>query len=405
MCSCTSASPSLGTTWAASVPHDLTDTIAAAVGVQPVRAQAPLKLSAQQMQQQSCKTVQQTFTVISNSSSNSGPEICGSLGCSAGRSLADNRSDAIASTHHVTNLHHSSRRSCQQPVPIRRPTVAEIRAASPADCSGFEQLSDASCSSVTGSLKAVHIPQQQQWGAAAAGRHGSSSSWTAVFDDMDDLQTPKHELTPHSRSSSLSEPESEGMDEKEQYFEVPSSSHVWEALSNPHSQDEQQQLLCQIWSQLHLPVQPEEEQCEPVSAGYLGSHSNSCCSDDEAHCSRWPPLRSSFDSSCYSSSDASPTMASSSQASSICSSGSRRSSEKRVSWGTVTEYKLPPEPQYSWVWGVVPGWLQMSSSRNSKVSAAGCSRSDMVVAGAAAAGLVVAVAGAAVMAYARRPAS
>lgn len=398
MCSCPSSTSS-STTWAASVPADLTDTIAAAVGVQPVRAQAPLRLSA--LEQPQAASLSQTSLVARTETAGFGPGSTAS-DYGAGMPIAAVNSDisfgtacsaASACGHNTANA--------QAAVSNRLSTLVEVQAASPPTDSELEQHR---CSS---SAMQHHWRQQPACCTSACLSVSNSSSpppSTAVFDDMDDVMLQV--VVAHSRSSSFSESDLEAStaDADQQYFQPPSSNQAWHNLSNKHTH-EQQQLLCQLWSSVHTPVEHLQPQHfdDTAPSPQADSKASSCCNEESLQTIPWPAARSSFESSGYSSSElqSSPNSTTYSRASSVCSSRS----DKRVTWGAVTEYQLPPQPQGNWFWTVVPQWLQGSSNWSSQHACVGCSPAEAAVAGAAAAGLVIALVGAAAFACPRRFAS
>lgn len=220
---------------------------------------------------------------------------------------------------------------------------------------------------------------------------------------MDDLQLPYGQLLTVLQHDSTCLREGDDLTAGHEQW-VPSCDMppACDANLSQLQQQQQQQLMCQLWSHMQL-----QDQCKGIllPPQPVHSNSNSCCSDDTDTAVCWPADSSSLGSSGCDVLD-SPSgsyVSTSSRASSICSSRSS-GSEKRVTWGPVTEYQLPPEPQYSWLWDCVPSWMLHKSQGYRQQAGAGCQGRlgvGSTAVGATAAGVVVVAGIAAVVCFKR----
>jgi len=286
-------------------------------------------------------------------------------------------------------------------VPVRRPTLAEVRAASPpATPDGLQQPLD------------IH----------------EAASTTALFDSMDSPMTqPQRDLEQHAAAAMAERAlESDAL-------VVASVSATGEATcleAAKLSQQQQQQLLSQLWSELQspctampaeggaaeeswqfpdaaVPVQgtdsavagSSEFHTHPVlplqcadSTSPLSSHgslqpSSSCCSSEQLGLAATALAAAAASTAARPSSPCSAS--SSNRALSTCSTSS---SKKRVSWGDDVVFQLPPERPES----LLSAWWHQLSGWGLAADADGSSSSWST--GAVAAGLVSAAAAAAVVA-------
>ncbi|KAF6256479.1 hypothetical protein COO60DRAFT_1702339 [Scenedesmus sp. NREL 46B-D3] len=270
-----------------------------------------------------------------------------------------------------------------------------------------------------------HQQQRQHWSSPLA-----EPSSPVYFDDMDDLQQECCFTALDSSSSSSSTASSDHGGAEAHLAESSTNSSDPARGSISQQQLQQQQLSCKIWTEFQLHEQHEDEltsqqlqqqQLSPDSVLLLGasaagkeqrcavSATSSCYSSvldiqaaagstatSSATSSVSP--RSSLESSCSASSLAAHASDGCSSASSACaeSCSSGRSStgrQRRVSWGAVTEYYLPPAEKGIWdaLLSLVPARVGRTRSERQAVLAA-----------AAAAGLAVTVAGTAAIVCARR---
>lgn len=399
------------TTWAASVPADLTDIIAAAVGVQPVRAQAPFKLPVLQHP----ASPNHAQPSLSHTAA-TGPAENGRLRKQPSTPDSNRPKPECSST--LGDSHGSC--GVQPPLaPIRRPTLAEVQAASHASAehTASSLAASGSCDRVVeqhgsnsqADRSCQHTLQQvQPVNAACQPQSDSSRARATVFDNMDDVQVPYGQVLSvlqDDRAYAVQLDHHTEHYSPEQWVPSCDVSQVGDT-SLSHLQQQQQQLMCQLWSQMQA-----QQHCEGIVLPPKPVHSNSssCCSEvaDTATC--WPLDSSSLGSSSCDMLDSPSGSCTSacSRASSICSRSSTGASEKHVTWGPVIEYQLPPEPKYSLLWDFVPDWVVRQHLKYMQQPRDGGSRRlsmGSTAAGATAVGVVV-VAGIAAVVCLRRSAS
>lgn len=345
-------------TWAASVPMNLTEAIAAAVGPQPVPQLPPKQLfpaatqqhqrAGQQLQlQQHAQPVQQQQEAW----------------------------DIVASTVDA--------------YPVRWPTAADARAASPPAADGLQH----------------ELLLQQAMPAQA------------LYDDMDNLQLQDSSMQQDTVCSGISDAVAVAS------LHAPVSKAA-DLQATQLSQQEQQQLLSQLWDELQASQQasaasaqvPEgccklDLQFKPVvhlhatNSGHLSTgaslqSSSSCCSSEQA-------AAASLAAAALAAAAAATAADPSAVPESPCSSGSGRalsscstsSSKKRVSWGDPVVHHLPPEqptPLLMSLWHSVCDWWAPedaewhSSSRTWSPAATAATTAVVSVAAAAAVAACVA---------------
>ena len=215
--------------------------------------------------------------------------------------------------------------------PVRRPTAAEARAASPpAQCPTQQEL------------------QQEGSRAAAA---------AASYDNMDSLiteqQQPGAAVVVASLGAGAAHP-----------------AHDLAAHAQQLSQQQQQQLLSQLWSELQAPQQQipaaaaaADARCctspglhSPATAGSSLQPSSSFCSSEQAGLAA-AALAAAAAATAAPVAPDSPCSSVPSRALSSCSTSS---SKKRVSWGDAVVYQLPPEeptPLLAAAWRRVRTWF------------------------------------------------
>lgn len=302
-------------TWAASVPMNLTEAIVAAVGPQPV-PQLPAKqvfLAATQQQQPAGQQLQ----------------------LQQHAQPVQQQQDAVDIVSSTMDLY-----------PVRRPTAAETRAASPPQDGLQQEL-----------LKAM--PAQ------------------ALFDDMDNLQLQDSSM----QQDTLCSCDSDAVAVASVHAPI---SKAADLQATQLSQQEQQQLLSQLWSELQAPQQASaasaqaaegccklDPQSLPVvnlhatNSGHLSTNtslqsSSSCCSSEQV-------AAASLAAAALAETAAATAAHPSAAPESPCSSGwgralsscSTSSSKKRVSWGDSVVHHLPPEqpiPLLMSLWHTVCDW-------------------------------------------------